>query len=201
MGIPATKFNSGATAVVTGGTHSCAVTSGLLRCWGDNLSGQVGDGQSNSRALPRLVTGMTAGVTSVAAGKNHACAVKAGALYCWGTAENGRLGNNATGGTVRNPVLVSGLSAGVDRVFAGADKTCATMNGGALKCWGRYLGSDVKTPLDITSLNGQVQGVAMGTDHLCASTSEGTQCWGQNSTGQLGDGTNITSNTPVTVSP
>jgi len=66
--------------------HSCATSStGLVRCWGGNGSGQLGDGTTTGRLLPVAVIGIT-GATAVAAGGNSStCAiVSGGALKCWG---------------------------------------------------------------------------------------------------------------------
>jgi len=43
--VPVFRIGSGATVVSAGNSHSCArLNSGQLRCWGSNLSGQLGDG-------------------------------------------------------------------------------------------------------------------------------------------------------------
>jgi alpha-tubulin suppressor-like RCC1 family protein len=110
----------------------------------------------------------------IAAGAYHTCALtSAGAAQCWGDNEFGQLGNGKNGTISRTPVAVSRLSSGVVAIAAG---TPAWVNAGQ----GAY---------------------AAGASHTCALTSAGAmQCWGDNSYGQLGNGTTTNSSTPVAVS-
>jgi alpha-tubulin suppressor-like RCC1 family protein len=78
-----------------------------LQCWGDNLTGQLGDGTLTSSKVPRRVLHLTR-VTQVTAGGSHTCALLAGGtIACWGYGFFGQLGDgkhaNATA-----PVVVLG---------------------------------------------------------------------------------------------
>lgn len=78
-------------AIGAGHAHSCAITGGgALWCWGDNASGQLGDGTFADRDAPVRVVGE--GAADVALGADHTCAVIDGGAYCFGAAEDGRLG-------------------------------------------------------------------------------------------------------------
>ena len=86
-----------ASGVTTGAAHSCATRSdGSERCWGQNSSGQLGNGSTGSSNVPVAVTGVTGG-TSVAAGDHFTCTLlEGGGARCWGYNAFGQLGNGTT---------------------------------------------------------------------------------------------------------
>lgn len=191
-----------------GGFHTCAVfKSGAVQCWGDNGHGQLGQAPSAiARAsLPVNVIGLSSDVVSIAAGAYHTCVVtSAGGVKCWGENEYGQLGD----GTQIDhwaPVDAQGLTSGVRAVAAGGHHTCAVMNSGGVKCWGRNtwgaLGDGTNssrlTPVDVVGLGEPIRDVTAGGYHTCAMTeSQIVKCWGDNDWGQLGDGTTIGRNRP-----
>jgi uncharacterized protein YdiU (UPF0061 family) len=84
-------------SVAMGNTHGCAITvAGVLKCWGSNNYGQVGDGSTTLRDTPVVIdSGMS--YAFVAVGQNHTCAITtANALKCWGYNSSGQLGDGAT---------------------------------------------------------------------------------------------------------
>jgi alpha-tubulin suppressor-like RCC1 family protein len=169
------------------------------------------------RAIVELSPGVPlAGVQALALGTDHSCAlVSGGEVRCWGWNGSGQLGD----GTIDqrpNPVPVQ-LSPGVRLTGAqalalGGAHGCALVSGGEVRCWGwngsGQLGDGTveqrvnSVPVELSPgvpLTG-VQALALGTDHSCAVVKGGgLRCWGNNTNGQLGDGTTAQRQSPVSV--
>ena len=204
-----TGLTSG-TGSATTGIHACSLTrTGGVKCWGANDYGQLGNGTNTGSNVPVDVTGLGAGVRTVSTGSYHTCAITGeGALKCWGANDYGQLGNGTNIGS-NVPVDVTGLNEGVKYVSAGSYHTCAITGEGALKCWGEnkygQLGNgtttESSTPVDVTGLGSGADSVSAAWRNTCALNDQGTvKCWGANDYGQLGNGTNTASKTPVSVS-
>jgi alpha-tubulin suppressor-like RCC1 family protein len=191
--------------------HTCALTvDGAVKCWGQNDRGQLGNGSKTYDPIstPVDVMSLATGVEVVSAGASHTCAVtSAGALKCWGGNNYGQLGNGSKKDSLV-PVDVMGLSSGAVGVSASYSHSCALTAAGAVKCWGgnedRKLGDGSKkdslVPVDVVGLSSGIVGIAAGGHHTCAlSVAGAVKCWGDNSTGQLGDGSTTNSAVPVDV--
>ncbi len=199
----------GVAQVSAGGAHTCAVMlNGGVKCWGDNRSGQLGDGTTRSRSAPVAVLGLTEKVVMISAGGAHTCAVTAiGGVKCWGHNGSGQLGDGTTVNRSM-PVDVVGLTGSVQAITAGIRYTCALMTNGDVQCWGNndlgQLGDGTTsarlTPVTVIGLADSVQSLDAGQQHTCALVHDGSvKCWGDNGHGELGDGTTVTRLTPVAV--
>ena len=199
---------TGVTDLAAGGSHTCAVlTAGTVKCWGENYRGQLGDGSNTDRWAPVEVPGLT-GVASIEAGASHTCAVKTdGTARCWGRNFAGMLGDG-TETDRTSPVTVSGL-AGVASMSLGSAHTCAVLVGGTVKCWGSNSNGQLadgeyenkqRTPVTAIGVSGATS-VAAGFSRTCVTLSSGgtAKCWGENTYGGLGDGTNTSRDTPTSV--
>ena len=84
-------------SVNAGGALTCGVTSdGDAYCWGENSSGQLGNGTTTDRHTPVPVEGGLS-FASVNNAALHTCAVTtAGVAYCWGFNSDGQLGDGST---------------------------------------------------------------------------------------------------------
>ncbi|MBY6242725.1 Ig-like domain repeat protein [Methylosinus sp. Sm6] len=196
-------------AITAGGLHSCALTgAGAVKCWGNNFEGQLGDGTDADSLTPVAVSGLSSGVVAIAAGDGHTCALtSAGAVKCWGGNNAGQIGDGTT--TARSaPVGVSGLSSNVVAIAVGDFHSCALTIASSAKCWGLNLFGQLgvgtttnrSVPVSVSGLASGVAAIAAGGDHTCATTSAGVaKCWGWNSSGQLGDGTNASRRTPTLI--
>ena len=84
--------------------HGCAVTtSGVGYCWGDNTTGQLGNGSNAMTGVPLRIAGGLS-LASVHTGFGYSCGLtRQGAAYCWGSNYAGKLG---TGRAADSPVPV-----------------------------------------------------------------------------------------------
>jgi len=197
------------TKVTLGGSHGCALLEGgAVRCWGNNGSGEVGDGSTTQRRTAVAVSGLSSGVVDIAAGLAHTCAVLAsGGARCWGDNEFGQIGDGSREQR-RTPADVSGLS-GLIRIAAGARHTCALNSQGGVSCWGSALfgvllgdGSvdDRAVPGPVPALASGVADLALGGFHSCVRTTAGSMlCWGDNSAGAIGDNSQLPRGVPTPV--
>jgi len=116
----------------------CACTrAGTVLCWGNNSTGQLGDGTRDDRATPGPVRGITDAI-DVAVGNAHACALhRSGAVSCWGRNEFGVVGDDTMGpATVRTePVLALRITDAVELALGDAH-SCARRRSGEVTCWG-----------------------------------------------------------------
>lgn len=126
-------------------THTCAIASSAVYCWGENGVGQVGDNSINDRSTPVAVytNGALKNRTmdDVRAGTNHTCALSAGAVFCWGQGTFGQLGNNTTTSPQKTPVAVTTdpnalTGDNVTVLGGGVNRGCAVVKDGRTFCWG-----------------------------------------------------------------
>lgn len=188
------------------GGSACAVkTDGSVWCWGRNEQGQLGDGTKGDpgcpgatcKGVPVQVTAMT-NADAAEVGGVQACAHKKdGTVWCWGNNGSGELGDGTLVGKT-TPVEVTSLGNVVDSITGAIDSACARKTDRTWWCWGRndfgQIGdgsvSPAKTPPVQLSGMSQAKGIAPGMFFACGVRADGSAwCWGQNETGQLGDGT------------
>ena len=123
------NLTSGVTAIAAGGDHSLAIQNGAAYAWGENFSGELGNGTTTDSAKPVKVSNLTSGVTAVAGGEYHSLAIVNGAAYAWGRDYEGQLGNGATNSGSSKPVVVSNLTSGVTAIAGGGYFSLAVQNG------------------------------------------------------------------------
>lgn len=144
----------------------------------------------------------------LSAGESHTCAVRrSGVVECWGSNVVGQLGRGFSSAS-EAPSAVRGVTNAV-AVSAGANHTCALLADGSISCWGANFhgelgsgsNSDISaTPVEVAGISDAVS-LDAGSTHACAVLADDTaQCWGSNSSGELGDGTRQASNEPQAVS-
>ncbi|MCI1262783.1 MAG: M12 family metallo-peptidase [Tetrasphaera jenkinsii] len=190
-------LTSGVQAIWAGRDHTCAMTTtGAIKCWGNNLNGQLGDGTKINRSTPVQVVGLTSGAKAITAGGAFSCAVTpTSAVKCWGLRY------------AVTPKVVSGAGGAV-QLTAGENHACTLTSARAAKCWGSNTSGQVGDGTTTTRMSAvQVKGMASGVSavwagryHTCAYTTAGAaKCWGTNGNHELGDTTTTMRLTPVAV--
>ncbi|NIL57949.1 RCC1 domain-containing protein [Salinispora arenicola] len=187
------------------------VASDTVLTWGENDFGQLGDGTTIDSSTPvdvDLPAGTT--ITAIAGSDANSFALTStGAVLAWGNNTGGELGDGTN--TDRTTPVAVKLPTGttVTAIAVGTFHTLALTSTGALLAWGGNgfgeLGDGTTTarnePVPVNVPAGTtITAIAGGRGHSLALTSTGTVlAWGNNSSGQLGDGTTTDSTTPVDV--
>jgi len=183
---------------------------GTVWAWGCNDYGQLGDGTTTDRYTPVRVKNLT-GVRDIVAGRDYAFAIKNdGTAWAWGS--SGCLGDG-TSEDRHTPVRVKNLT-NVKQISTDggilSDHAVAVKTDGTVWAWGWNLDGQIGDgtsgifeskyePVRVKNLSGVI---AVGTSDASsyAVKSNGTVwAWGDNSRGQLGDGTTTDRLTPVQV--
>lgn len=211
-------------AVAAGSHHTCVTLTDMsTKCYGLNGKGQLGIGSttnygvSNGDIEKLSWTPFGHFATQIVGGAEHSCALMAdGKVICWGDNTYGQLGRGdsvASVGTTNTDLAQSaytfvnlGTNKTATKISAGAYHTCALLQDGNAKCWGRnnygQLGredavgrgtsaGDMGDNLGNISFGiGQtVVDIASGANHNCVVLQGGQlKCWGRNIFGQLGIG-------------
>ena len=199
--------------VVAGAFHTCALLEdGLVRCWGEGGSGQLGNAETawiGDNETPASIdpVGLGGQAIALAAGGVRTCAILTdGAVRCWGWGKYGALGygNEDDIGDNESPSQVPPLQLGAKAigVAVGGSHACAVLVDGAVRCWGNSSGGELgygateaigddETPDSVgpVELGGAASAIALGSGHSCASLETGgLRCWGLGASGALGYG-------------
>ena len=224
--LPAVNLGTGrtATAIAAGGNHTCAILdTAAVKCWGENGSGQLGQGNTSDRGdgpgemgdnLAPIDLGAGRTATAIAAGAGHTCAIlDDGEIKCWGQNGSGQLaqGDTATRGDgpgeMGDNLDSTDLFPDAIAIAAGQLHTCALFASGIVFCWGQNVlgqlghentnnwetvASRPVNPMDLGTGRTAIA-IAAGGYHSCAVLDDGTaKCWGANGSGNLGQGDTTT---------
>src|SRR4051794_1848349 len=191
--VVATAALLGSELVGIGGLGTASATTlGTVHSWGENNLGQQGgNGLGN--------------VAAIAGGRDHGLALIDGGVKAWGDNSKGAVGDGSTASMRSAPVQVSGLTAGatpgVTAIATGHYHSLALLSDGSAKAWGfgtaGQLGNGTfatkRAPVTVmlnktTRLTG-ITKLAGGRAHSLAIVGGHVYAWGDNSYGQLGNGT------------
>lgn len=201
------------TRVTTGGLHSCALDrEGLVWCWGEGATGEVGGANADGDTHPipvrlstqKSVDGPFYVAKELSAGEGTTCAIGLDdRVTCAGHNDYGQLGvDPKTAGTDRALLPVASASP-ANRLLAGHGQVCAA-GASAVRCWGNddvgALGAPTSVVCGATACSWDSLAVRLpspfafpvralgGFDSPCAIDATGKlACWGNASSGQTGD--------------
>ena len=194
-----------------GSTHAMAIDkNGQLWGWGSNLRGQIGDNTNNFPITPVSVVGTKKTFCKISGGANHTAAIdKNGQVWCWGNNVWGNLGNNTVTTTQKTPVSIWGNKKTFCKISGGANHTVAIDKNGLAWGWGYnssgQLGNNKSntsalTPVSVLGVRKTFCTILGGNTHTTALDKNGQLWgWGYNNDGQLGDNTNVSKRTPVSI--
>ncbi|MFP4187381.1 MAG: InlB B-repeat-containing protein [Acholeplasmataceae bacterium] len=220
------SFDAGVTveSIAAGENHSVAIDSdGDVYSWGDNLFGQLGNGEQGQQTSPINITEEFAFDAEeipihIAAGRLHnVLTTSENRIFTWGNNGSGQLGNKS----FDSSSVPIDITDNID--FAGGEEIDAVITGNShsfiwttqdrIIGWGNnvygQIGNDdnenVNDPVDISdsidlSENESITSISAGFAHTVLATDRGRiMSWGLNSNGQLGDGTAQTRRAPVEI--
>ncbi len=188
--------------------NTCALMEdGVVKCWGDNLYGQLGNGSMGGgfAYIPSDVIGLGGKAVQVGCGLWYSCALlENGKVMCWGNGSLGQLGNGVDldlcvewySCIQPEPAEVVDLEMTVDSIAVGPGVTCSSDFDGNIQCWGtdspmggegtECISSSV--PLEVASFPSQIRHIGLDS-HGCVLVEDGRlYCWGANSDGEVGNG-------------
>ncbi len=197
--------------------HTCGLTStGEAYCWGWEALGMLGNGSQaqvpQSTPIP-VVGGLQ--FSEIAAGAFATCAVTTGGKpYCWGKNHFSELGNVYAASTESRPVFVADPSlpfqpyqASMSQISVGSFHACGLTSTGVVQCWGRndrgqvgYAGTtpgELAFPNNVAGLSTSLQVTVMSRSSCALDALGAAYCWGDNTLGQLGDGSTQSRATPA----
>jgi alpha-tubulin suppressor-like RCC1 family protein len=172
--------------------------------WGTNEFGELGTGQASPAVLKPVLAALPPGtrITQVAPGCDHTLALtSAGTVLAWGQNFSGELGNGTVGGfsATPQPVRFPDGTGRIRSVSAGCSFSIAVTTDGKLLTWGinghgqlgnGKPGPGSPVPLVVAFPGGfTVRSAAAGFEHaLAVGTNGQVEAWGDNSSGELGNG-------------
>lgn len=214
----ATLVTTNVLDVAAGDEHMCILdTSNVVKCWGENSSGQLGDGSTTD-----ISTGVSAAINvdglvgdtpiEIQAGCNNTCALLADStVKCWGYGGYGQNGTNSYSDQLTAQLVLDATGgaalSNISQMSIGCNHSCFLTTANKIYCVGDNLEGEIggssnsreKLVIEHPTLTNIIQ-VGVGQDHTCAlDSSNKVYCWGGNYEGESGHNEGYSSATPVEV--
>ncbi len=204
-------------SLTLGYSHSALLTSlGRIFTWGNNESGQLGNGTNISRPFPTQITSQFNLLNNEKIKKLYISEYFSGALsssgriFTWGWDLFGRLGNSSNIQDVNSPYEITNLF----NLYEGekiTDFQLSSWNASAITSknrffkWGYQYPLDIETPIEIENISiflktHKVNLYDMGFDHFGLIDDDNQLfVWGKNRNGQLGNGSTVFEEEPINI--
>lgn len=200
--------------------HSCAVRSaGEVMCWGSNTQGQTGQpfesgagcllGSTQCTSSPsRVSLGVLSRASAVVGLNASSCAIDGGSVQCWGDWRRTLTGAPLDADPMPQPMREMTDAVEFLAMQAGVGALCVRRQGGAVACVGNNREGALALPAGSTTVSRftevpalrNLREIAIGRSHGCGVDAAGrVHCWGDNTAGQLGDGTMASRSEPAPI--
>jgi alpha-tubulin suppressor-like RCC1 family protein len=205
--------------IAAGYSHSAAIDkNGKIWTWGSSLRGELGDNTTVSKFTPVSILGATKTFCKItAAGYSTHAIDKNGLVWGWGLNSTGQIGDGTTTSRL-TPVSVAGatktfceISATKGQIFGRINMITVVLGldkNGRAWGWGNNAFGQIgdnsttlrTTPVSVAGAVKTFCKISGGTQHVLAIDKTGRAWgWGRNTDGQIGDGTDTSRLTPVSV--
>ncbi len=210
LAVPVSTPLTGVTQTARAYYHSLALQSdGTVKSWGYNYEGQLGNGTTTDNVTPTVVPGISSVIAIAAEGEHSLALLSNGTVMAWGENEAGELGLGTSTGPeecngdpcATHPTMIPGLS-NVVAIAAGPEESFALLANGTVMGWGYdYYGQlgdgtgvqagcyCVDHPVAVPGVSNAIS-ISAGESWAGALLADHSlMVWGENSDGQLGNGT------------
>lgn len=178
---------------------------GTASCWGQNPSGEFGNGQATAVGMRTVAAGSSADWSSIVLGAEHTCGIKRDSQewWCWGNNGYGQLGQFSAQPQERSPLQ---MATDAERqwltIALGSKHTCAIDTNHHMYCMGGDHEGQLGLRLPVRapqSLGGPWGAFSINSSTACGNQGADLKCWGNGRMFQIGNNISASQQTPQKV--